>query len=37
MSNLISRKGKITPSLENITPEMVNWMDDIVKWVLQAA
>jgi len=35
--NLISRKGKFTPSLENITPEMWEWADDIVKWVLQAA
>lgn len=35
--NLISRKGKISPSLEKITPEMVDWMDDIVRRVLQAA
>jgi hypothetical protein len=35
--NLISGKGKITPSLENVTPEMVDWVDDIVRRVLQAA
>ena len=35
--NLISRKGKFTSSVENITPEMWNWADDIVKRVLQAA
>lgn len=35
--NLISRKAEITPYLENITPEMVNWIDDIVRQVLQAA
>ncbi len=35
--NLISRKGKITPSLENMTPEMADWVDDIVRRVLQAA
>ncbi len=35
--NLISGKAKITPSVENITPEMVDWMDDIVRRVLQAA
>src|SRR3990167_9529567 len=33
--NLISRKGKITPSMENISPEIMDWMDDIVKRVLQ--
>lgn len=35
--NLISRKAKISPSLENITPEMASWADDIVRWVLQTA
>jgi hypothetical protein len=35
--NLISRKGKTTPSVENITPEMLDWADDIVRRVLQAA
>jgi len=35
--NLISRKSRITPSVENITPEMWDWADDIVKRVLQAA
>ena len=35
--NLISRKGKISPSVENITPEMADWADDIVRRVLQAA
>ena len=35
--NLISRKAKITPSMENITPEMLSWADDIVRRVLQAA
>jgi hypothetical protein len=35
--NLISRKVKITLSLENITPEMENLVDDIVRQVLQAA
>ncbi len=35
--NLISRKGKITPSVENIPPEIMDWMDDIVRRVLQAA
>ena len=35
--NLISRKGKITPFVENITSEMVDWVDDIVRRVLQAA
>lgn len=35
--NLISRKGKITPSGENITPEMADWADFIVKRMLQAA
>jgi hypothetical protein len=35
--SLISRKAKTIPSLENITPEMLDWMDDIVRRVLQAA
>ena len=35
--NLISWKAKITPSGENITPELMDWMDDIVRRVLQAA
>lgn len=35
--NLISGKAKISPSLENITPEMVDWVDDIVRRMLQAA
>jgi len=35
--NLISGKGKITPSMENITPEMMDWVEDIVRRVLQAA
>jgi hypothetical protein len=35
--NLISRKGTKTSSVENIPPEMMDWMDDIVKLVLQAS
>ena len=35
--NLISRKGKITSSVENIPPEIIGWMDDIVRRMLQAA
>lgn len=35
--NLISGKGKNTSSMENISPEMLDWMDDIVRRVLQAA
>ena len=35
--HLISRKAKINPSLENITPEIVGWVDDIVRRLLQAA
>ena len=35
--NLISGKAKITPSLENITPEMAEWAEAIIKRVLQAA
>ena len=34
--NLIMRKAKITPSVENITPEMAEWAESIVKQVLQA-
>ena len=35
--NLIPRKAKTTPSGENITPEMAEWAEAIVKRVLQAA
>ena len=35
--NLFSQKAKITPSAENITPEMLEWADSIVECVLQAA
>ena len=35
--NLISRKAKITPSVENITQEMKEWAEAIVKRMLQAA
>ena len=35
--NLILRKGKITPSVENITPEMMEWAEAIVRRALQAA
>ena len=35
--NLIPRKAKTTPSGENITPEMAEWAEAIVKQVLQAA
>jgi hypothetical protein len=35
--NLIMRKGKITPSAENITQEMTEWAAAIVKQMLQAA
>jgi len=35
--NLILQKGKISPSLKNITPEMVEWGKAIVKRMLQAA
>jgi len=31
------RKAKFVPSLENVTPEMEEWMQNIVKCVLQAA
>ena len=34
--NLIMRKAKMTPSVENITPEMAEWAESIVKQVLQA-
>ena len=34
---LISRKGKITPSGENIPLEMLEWAESIVQLVLQAA
>jgi hypothetical protein len=34
---LISRKAKKTPSVENITPEMAEWAEAIVKRLLQAA
>ncbi len=35
--NLISGKAKISPSWENITPEMAEWAEAIVRQVLQAA
>ena len=35
--NLIPRKGKITPSMENIPPEMAECAEAIVKRILQAA
>jgi len=35
--NLIPGKAKTTPSWENITPEMAEWAEAIVKRVLQAA
>jgi hypothetical protein len=35
--NFISRKEKLTPSLENITLEMEEWIQNVVKCVLQAA
>jgi hypothetical protein len=35
--SFISRKAKLTPSLENMTPEMEEWMQNLVKCVLQAA
>ena len=35
--NLISRKGKIAPSMENINPEMERWMENVVECMLQAA
>lgn len=35
--NLILRKARNTPSLENITPEMAEWAEAIVRRVLQAA
>ncbi len=35
--NLITQKAKITPSVENITPEIAEWAEAIVKRMLQAA
>ena len=35
--NLILRKVKISPSIKNISPEMAEWAEDIVKRILQAA
>ncbi len=35
--NLILRKGKITPSVENVTPQMAQWAEAIVRRMLQAA
>lgn len=35
--NLFSRKVKITSSVKNIMPEILDWIDDIVKNVIQAA
>ena len=35
--NLIPRKAKNTPSWKNITPEMAEWAEAIVKRMLQAA
>jgi len=35
--NLISRKEKIFPSLKNISTEMSEWTDFIIKWMLQSA
>lgn len=35
--NLITRKAKTIPSAENITPEMAEWAEAIVKRILQAA
>lgn len=35
--NLFSRKVKISPSIKNISPEMAEWAEDIVKRILQAA
>ncbi len=35
--NFIFRKAKLTPSLENITQEMEEWMQNVVKCVLQPA
>jgi hypothetical protein len=35
--NLIPRKAKTIPSAENITPEMAEWAEAIVKRILQAA
>ncbi len=35
--NLILRKAKITPSVENILPKMTEWAEAIIKRMLQAA
>ena len=35
--NLIPRKGKITPFMKNIPPEMAEWTEAIVERILQAA
>ena len=35
--NIILRKAKTIPSAENITPEMAQWAEAIVKRILQAA
>jgi hypothetical protein len=35
--NLITQKGKIIPSLENITPKMLEWAEALVRRMLQAA
>ena len=35
--NIILRKAKMTSSAENITPEMSEWAEAIVKRILQAA
>lgn len=35
--NLISRKGKIISSVENITSEMERWVENVMKCMLQAA
>lgn len=37
MDNLILRKAKNTASRENITPDMAEWAEAIVRQVLQAA
>ena len=35
--NLILRKAEIAPSVENLTPEIAEWMEAIIKQMLQAA
>jgi hypothetical protein len=35
--NIILQKAKMTSSAENITPEMAEWAEAIVKRILQAA